>query len=229
MHLSKLSLNVRHPSVMRAFADVYLMHQLIWRAFPNKVSGGPGRVLFRVEPARSGQREDRVLVQSEKEPDWEPLCDSRMVCCTQSKEIKPAFTFGMRLQFLLKANPTIVRTFAPQNGEAEPKKKRVGLYREAEQRAWLTGEWTDHEAPPPFIARRDGKAQQAGICVEDLLIIAPGKEFGRKPDGTIIEFQAVEYHGTLSIENADVFALALENGIGSAKGFGFGLLSLARA
>jgi CRISPR system Cascade subunit CasE len=38
---------------------------------------------------------------------------------------------------------------------------------------------------------------------------------------------AVRFEGTLEVVNPDNFSSALFNGIGSAKGFGFGLLSIA--
>ena len=227
MYLSKLILNVRHPGVMRAIADVYRMHQLIWRGFPDQAEGGPGRILYRVDPARAGQM-DAVLVQSEKEPDWTEFCSPNgPFCCAQSKEITPKFVDGMRLQFLMRANPTVLRLFPPKPGEPEPKQKRIGLYLEAEQRAWLTGEWKEGSAPD-WIARRQSKSDLAGFCVEDLRVDSPGKVFGKKPDGTRLEFQVVEYRGTLTIQDMQAFLQAFEGGIGSGKGFGFGLLSVAR-
>ncbi len=39
---------------------------------------------------------------------------------------------------------------------------------------------------------------------------------------------AVRFEGVLKIINKELFTKTIENGIGSAKGFGFGLLSLAR-
>ena len=41
------------------------------------------------------------------------------------------------------------------------------------------------------------------------------------------EFSAALFDGTLTVTDADKFAAAIENGIGKAKGFGFGLLSVA--
>jgi CRISPR system Cascade subunit CasE len=42
-----------------------------------------------------------------------------------------------------------------------------------------------------------------------------------------IQFSAARFDGVLQISDADLFTDALESGIGSAKGFGFGLLSVA--
>jgi CRISPR-associated protein Cas6/Cse3/CasE subtype I-E len=43
------------------------------------------------------------------------------------------------------------------------------------------------------------------------------------------QFSAARFDGTLQVTDTDTFLKAVENGIGPAKGFGFGLLSLAPA
>lgn len=85
--------------------------------------------------------------------------------------------------------------------------KRVGLKEPLEQQAWLTR-----------------KADQAGFTLSSLT-------FEREEDvrGTGgIYFQSVLYRGVLTVEDAELFQKALYKGIGSGKGFGFGLLSVAR-
>ena len=42
-------------------------------------------------------------------------------------------------------------------------------------------------------------------------------------------FYAVRYEGLLEVSDSECFLKTVSDGIGSAKGFGFGLLSLARA
>ena len=40
-------------------------------------------------------------------------------------------------------------------------------------------------------------------------------------------FYSVKFDGVIRVQDPDVFIRTVENGIGSAKGFGFGLLSIA--
>ncbi|MGI6156807.1 MAG: type I-E CRISPR-associated protein Cas6/Cse3/CasE, partial [Enterococcus lemanii] len=47
--------------------------------------------------------------------------------------------------------------------------------------------------------------------------------------GRRLSHLAVRYDGLLRVRSSEVFGEALAAGIGSAKGFGFGLLSLAPA
>jgi len=47
-------------------------------------------------------------------------------------------------------------------------------------------------------------------------------------DTFLIQLGGVNYEGVLTVQNASLFTSAWSNGIGSAKGFGFGMLSLKR-
>ena len=84
------------------------------------------------------------------------------------------------------------------------------LYQEEEQLAWL---------------HRKGEA--AGFTVLDCRISAVERQVSRKQGKTLVH-QAVLFDGRLQVTDPLVFRQAVEQGIGSAKGFGFGLLSLAR-
>jgi CRISPR system Cascade subunit CasE len=106
----------------------------------------------------------------------------------------------------LRANPTIKK-------QAENKKNgyRLGLLREEDQINWL-----------------GNKAAKGGF----ILISCQAN-----PEGIIHEAQnknedklshyAVRFEGVLQISDPDIFLGTISNGIGSAKGFGFGLLSIA--
>ena len=54
-----------------------------------------------------------------------------------------------------------------------------------------------------------------------------GKETPRVVRFGSSEFSAARFDGTLAVADAETFARAVENGIGKARGFGFGLLSVA--
>ena len=44
-----------------------------------------------------------------------------------------------------------------------------------------------------------------------------------------VTLQSVQFDGTLTVTDAEAFLNALEGGVGSGKGFGLGLMSVARA
>jgi CRISPR system Cascade subunit CasE len=181
------------------------------RAFPNAKEGGPGRVLFRVD---HGIDSDTMclLVQSEKSPDWsnaELLLDL-LLEPPETKVVNLGFKAGQVLRFRLLANPTVRRQLA----ERQPG-KRLGLLREEDQVNWL---------------RRKG--EQGGFRV--LSCATRGQEMIRdikESDSAShrINLLSVCLEGLLQVEDPGTFVKTIERGVGSGKGLGFGLLSVAPA
>jgi len=209
MYLSKLVLNPRPGcrAVLRDLASPYEMHRTLMRAFPDAGHGGPGRVLFRLEPQRPGHP-PVVLVQSAKRPDWSALrqIPGYLACPPASKQVDPPLYAGQRLRFRLRANPTVKR-----DG------KRRALVREEDQQGWLLRKAAAAGfRPVGFLAARRLRltSQKAEA------------DTGRQHRATHL---AVDYEGVLEVTDALAFRHALAAGIGPAKGFGFGLLSIAPA
>jgi CRISPR system Cascade subunit CasE len=207
--LSKLAPDLRHGHVRRDLANPYDLHRTLLRAFPAAAEGGPGRVLFRVELPRTGA--PFILVQSDKEPKWAALHTGYCVAGHPKPVGDVAFAPGQRLLFRLRANP------AKRAGKSaiDPRwvGKRVGLQREDDQAGWLVRK----AAEGGFVVRR-----------QDFRVIPEPKVTGWK-GGHALHFQAVRFEGVLQVTDPDRFLETVRNGIGPAKGFGFGLLSLARA
>ncbi|MGQ9502995.1 MAG: type I-E CRISPR-associated protein Cas6/Cse3/CasE [Anaerolineae bacterium] len=213
MYLSRLILDACSRRVCREVSEPYEMHRTLLKAFPSALEGGPGRVLFRVDtpPAHhAGPAHFIALVQSEQLPDWSFLHTTdhyllRSVADNPAvKSFAPVFTSGQQLLFRLRANPTVKR-----NG------KRCGLYREEEQRAWL-----------------ERKADENGFTVLGVIIqregIAGGRIYRAPEEVHPLRLLAVRFDGLLRVDDPERFLNALRRGIGSGKGLGFGLLSLAR-
>jgi len=149
-------------------------------------------------------------VQSERAPDWSFLRDEgpyllRDVADNPAvKSFEPVFACGQRLLFRLRANPTVKR-----DG------KRRGLYREEEQRAWL-----------------ERKARANGFSVLGVVVqregIVGGRIYRAAEEVHALRLLAVRFDGVLRVDDPPRFLDALRCGIGSGKGLGFGLLSLAR-
>lgn len=203
MYLSRLLLNPRHSQVRRDLAEPYELHRTVMRAFPSKDQGGPGRVLFRLEPYRSDQP-SLLLLQSTVQPDWSFLNElGEYTLSMDTKTFQLDLQPDQPLRFRLRANVTVRR-----NGQ------RHGLFQEVDQRDWL---------------RRQGN--QHGFDPIDIHIGRRGRQVTRRvrkgqPPRV---HHAVEFDGRLRVTDPDRLTLAVCNGVGPAKAFGFGLLSLARA
>jgi CRISPR system Cascade subunit CasE len=231
--LSELSLDPRRRGVLRAAADSYAMHQLVSMGFPDGDRGSLGRVLYRVE-TQGGRL--RVLVQSSAMPDWSRLEDV-LLGERGPKEVKlrrpdgsPVFTSGQILRFRLRANPT-VRAGASAGALAG---KRVGIAGRAAQLAWLGRKAVASgfelvplpDGPEWIDAFEDGPASRAEVRATPL-------DWGRghKPkEGDShfhIQHVGTQFDGALRVVDPARVVSAIEDGIGSGKAFGFGLLSVA--
>ncbi len=211
MFLSRLILNPLSRQVQQEIARPYEMHRTILRAFPDDLPEGVERVLFRVDAnPRTGAL--HLLVQSLGRPDWgflihdHPLRPYLAEVETDNPSVK-AFALrvaaGQAYAFRLFANPTkrLGKNYGTDTG------KRVGLYHPDEQEAWL-----------------QRKGDQAGFRV---LSTATGGESRYIDKTRNVEFHGVRFDGMLQVQDAARFQAAVEQGIGSGKAFGFGLLSVA--
>lgn len=208
MHLSRLILNPRNRQVRSELACPYEMHRTISQAFGDDLSDE--RILYRVDvDRRTGV--PTVLVQSQTEPDWSVLPDDGYLLETDgdnpdSKAVDPGFSAGQLLSFRLRANPV------KRDNDTG---RRLGLLKEDDQRQWL-----------------DRKGERSGFRVVRCHVIPEGlQEFAKRRGGAQHEITllSVRFEGLLQVTDPDALREALEAGIGPAKSFGFGLLSLARA
>jgi CRISPR system Cascade subunit CasE len=214
MYLSRLILNLRNRRVQHELAEPYQMHRSIMRSFPDELAAGEERVLWRVDD--HPQLGAMLLVQSRDAPDWTWLAEDSargylLPINQPNPAIKPfelKLATGQTFKFRLRANPTVKRRFADSNDH-----KRVGLYEEGEQVQWL-----------------QRKASDAGFRILSVNVVREGQSAGRKSqDGQVhrLTLLAVRFDGLLQVIDPDALVEAVRTGIGSAKGLGFGLLSLA--
>jgi CRISPR system Cascade subunit CasE len=214
MFLSRLLFNPRSRQVRRDLAQPYEMHRTLMRAFPGQSDGGPGRVLFRIDTDRDTGA-STALIQSEKRPDWSALPPDYLTQPAEVKTFAPAFTAGQRLLFRLRANPTRKTGTSTKAdrlaGKPRSNGTRQALMLEDQQHTWL---------------RR--KAEAGGFKVLSCVTVPEGFARGQKAEGTLSHY-TVRFDGLLSVTDPERFLQTVHEGIGPAKGFGFGLLSLARA
>ncbi len=234
VYLSVIKLNVRTNAALRALADTHAMHRLLLHAFPEADAGGPGRVLFRAE---LGGAEPRVLVQSTAEPEWSRAGDAIRVV-SEPKRVSlldtdgmPVLRKGQALRFRLRANPTFR---AGHGHRPEDLGKRLAIMDEPGQLAWLErkgGAAGFEPMPLSASAAQVGPATEGGqrsIAVQVTpLSFSTGHRTGGSPEAGRLRHFGVEFDGILRVTDPARLVAAIESGIGPAKGFGFGLLSVA--
>ncbi|MSP12934.1 MAG: type I-E CRISPR-associated protein Cas6/Cse3/CasE [Chloroflexi bacterium] len=213
MYLSRLILNPRSRQVQREIAEPYEMHRTIMHAWPEELPDAE-RVLFRLE---SNPRSSLLLllVQSHLPPDWSRLDTAGERGYLLPEGEPPSHlprlsvkSFDLRLQpgqvlaFRLYANPTVKRNA-----------RRVGLLREEEQVAWLARK--AEAAGFNLLSVQTGHQEKAGGRI---------RRDGQTHDLTLL---GVQFDGMLQVRDPDRLQSCVAQGIGSGKGLGFGLLSIA--
>lgn len=225
MFLSRLILDVRSGRTRQALGDCQSMHRLLMEAFP-EIDGDEARralgLLYRVEPGRSGP--PFVLAQSAVLPSWAALPDGVLRGGPDAAGVVNLDPFlstlqdGWQVRFRLLANPTRkVDTKSEPDGQRR-NGRRIDVRSEADQVAWLSRKLEAAGLAPTPI---DGSA------TPDVMATSLPRLTGRRSNGTKMTFGSVLFEGHARIADASATRSAVATGIGSAKAYGFGLLSLA--
>lgn len=180
----------------------------------------------------------------------EPQCTSWKSVEEQIKEGTFRLQENQRLRFRLQANPV----WAPKENGAKNGTRR-GLFREIERLDWLRRQGEQHGFALDYPRNGEGEIEKTtfesqqvmcngkaekvpvvfrGQNYHELKLALPLCEIVDLNDGKRFalpsqknQFSAARFDGTLAVADAEAFARAVENGIGKARGFGFGLLSVA--
>jgi len=208
MYLSKFLLDPANRQVQAEIANRYELHRTLTAQFPQNSRKAIG-LLYRIElPEGQTYQPISLLVQTQIEPDWQAIAGTGLLIeQPMVKTFEPVFKNGGNFFFRLLGNPTIRRK------QPDGKSKRVGLYTDDEQMDWI-----------------NRKAVMGGFEIQGIKITDLGmvESIKRKNNHTHnIKHQAVQFEGLLTVKDSRRFSKAFLSGIGSAKAFGFGLLSLA--
>lgn len=190
----------------------YELHRQIWRLFPgeereSRKSDSEYRqgFLFRVEDRRAG-RPARALVQSRRTPHG-----ADGVWLLGTREFNPQPSAGMRLGFVVTANP--VKTIADGERDSKPGKQsekcRVPLVKEEDQVAWL-------------------KRKLGGAAIVEAVTVLKHPPLQFRKLSYAGKVATVTFGGLLNVLEPKALVSHLENGIGPAKAFGCGLLLVRR-
>jgi CRISPR system Cascade subunit CasE len=210
---------------MRDLADPVAMHKTLLRAFPDDLGASPRKavaLLYRVDHGRTG--EALLVMQSGPAPALSGLpvgyfVDSRddrlfdlgWVAHPLVEPLDAALiAVGRRLRFRLRANATRkVQTKTGTDGKRR-NGKRVPVVDETALYRWLVS-----------------KGERAGFRVIDARLVVEPKVSGRRGSSRVT-LAGARFDGVLEVTDADRLRAAQAAGVGPARAFGFGLLSLAR-
>jgi CRISPR system Cascade subunit CasE len=216
MYLSRIPLNVKQRNTMRALASPHVLHGAVESSFPNKLNKKRERILWRVDYTRDMYC---LLVLSAEKPDflyiarqfgyehWEQKWETK-----NYNQLLARLKSGQIWRFRLRANP--VHSSCKEKNETSGRGKVFAHVTQRQQRQW-------------FINR----AQACGFSLDENafdVVHTDWKKF-RKANGSNHEvvLRTADFEGLLTITDAESFKDTLLSGIGRAKAYGCGLLTIA--
>ena len=208
MYLSKIILDLRHPSVRQALRDVNDMHRNLMAGFTMNAENGTPRADLRVLYRMIEQRDQiYLLVSSEEKPDANALAKRGYYTDeTKIRDISAlwnVFVEGKILRFELLASPC-------RKAGGEGNSRRFFLEEPELRAAWL---------------RRKGEA--GGFEVLSVNEVSNRIDLTGRRNGEGIKNSAVLFSGVLRITDRDAFWKSYTQGIGPGKSYGLGMLTVA--
>lgn len=218
LHLTKLIPNPAHPNANRALRDINRMHQIV-TAFACPPDFGPASraaagLLYRVEHTGAGPH---LLIQSATQPN-NAATPPPGFAHAGTRDLAPLLHHldtGVPVRYRITLSATVSRTAPPDpalpptlNGKPRrPRGTRLPLAGN-EALDWWHAKAPRHGLQPNTTALADSVSLR-----------------GRK-SSTTITITATTIEGTAHITNPDTLRTAIQTGIGRARAYGCGLLSL---
>lgn len=213
MYISRIWLDATKRPTMKALASPRLFHGAIERAFPTHGV----RRLWRLDPLRGRWC---LLIVSPDVPDLSEAVVQfgfpGLPDACQTRDYAPLLArirAGGRWHFRLTANPT----HSAKSPNEDPRGQRGTVYPHVtpeHQRQWLLDR-----------AERHGFA----LAKDDFDVVhSQWHVFRKGGEGSPVRLLSATFEGLLSVVDADLFTAALTGGIGRAKAYGMGLLTVVR-
>lgn len=223
MYFTHMPLNPQRRSTREMLASPQRMHAAVLSAFTPGASAS-GRILWRIDGPQAHQLD--LYIVSPVEPSLEAMAE-QAGWSTQpfwrSAAYEPfleRLASGQRWVFRLRANPVI--NVQPTDGG---RGHRVPLVTLADQLGWLEQRGRSHgfELAPHEVAREIRPNVRTSEHRTDRFRRGAGAE------STHVTLATIAYEGVLVVTDPVELRRALTKGIGPAKGYGCGLMTLAPA
>lgn len=216
MYLSRVEINPRRRDTMNALLSPEILHAVVMASFPAMEKEGDDRILWRIDTLEPSTY---ILVQSPIKPDFTHIVEQfgwpesgQKWSTVDYEHFLLNIKDGDLRRFRIRANPT--RSVMQKDGEST--RGKVCQHVTAEQQLrWLIE-----------------KTKKCGFSVEgpglDVNIVSRDNlKFKRKNNN--ITLAAAVFEGILKVEDAELFVDTIKSGLGRAKAYGFGMITISRA
>jgi len=206
--------------------EPYAEHQWLWRLFAAP-PGTPRDFLFR-RSETGGLPRFHVVSRRVPQP-------AGTAWCIQTRPYEPCLAQGDRLQFELRANPSV------RHGR-DGKSKRHDVVMEAKKRTLAESglsRWSErpNEHKPALYALVQQscthwlaqRGARLGFEFDEQRLVAEAYQQHGDKTGRKLQYSSVDLSGELTVTDPKAFTTALYEGVGHAKAFGCGLLLVRQA
>jgi CRISPR system Cascade subunit CasE len=230
MYLTRFRINTGRVGARKLLASPQTMHAAVMTAFaeapPTGAGDGP-RVLWRLD--RGGDAATHLCIVSPMRPDLTHLVEQAGWPTTARWDTFDYAPFLKRLTkgdtwaFRLTANP--VHSIRRDNDEPTKITAHLGP---AHQLGWLLRQ--QDRAGFKVVEKPPGKQLAPGLDTHDLRIHGRRQlRFAKKRNSGQVTLVTVTFDGRLDITDPEAFRATLTRGLGRAKAYGCGLMTLAPA
>lgn len=216
--LTRLYINPQKRGARKLLNDPQAMHAAVRASFPPDLDEAEGRVLWRVD---SHQHEHVLYVVAPERPDAHHLVEqagwmTRPAETADYARFTSNLMSGQRWRFEIVANP--VSSVATQRG----RRGKVVFHVTPEQQL----QWFLERAEKSgfSIVRDDQNNPQIRVTGRNTLRFFRGDRAKSRP----VTLHTARFDGVLEVTDAERLRSTLVNGLGRAKAYGCGLLTLAR-
>lgn len=225
MYLSRIQINEARRDGRKLLGSAQAMHAAVLAAFP-QAADERGRVLWRVD---RDAHQRWLYVVSRPQPDFTHVVEQAGWQTTQDTwaarpygPMLDGLAAGQSWAFRLTANPTRTSRasavvdgvpMVPPPGEGPSQRgKRYAHVTVAQQRQWLLE-----------------RAPRCGIDIgePDAVVVHDRRTERFTRRGATVTISKATYDGRLTVVDPEALRRALTDGVGPAKGYGCGLLTLA--
>ena len=224
--LTKILLNAQLRQGRKLLTNPHAMHAAVRAAFPPDIDDAEARVLWRVD--RNGHESVLYIVGPEK-PTASGIVeqagyDTRPAQSLDYSRLLGALHKGQRWRFELLANPTYSQS---NNGKRGKVKAHVSVEHQLD---WLYKRaGTSGFALAPRAHDEVTEEERARWSVNDETAIVERRtlDFRKGESRRHIRIATARYRGTLEVTDPELLRATLSHGIGRARGYGCGLMTLA--
>ena len=209
MYLTEISL--QDADAARLFpANPYDWHRVVWKFFPEREER---EFLYRVDYNPRGVR---LMLLSSIQPVVPLKGESLVFRC---REIPDSFFSHSLYRFQVRVNPTRRTKMDVRSGARVEKGLRVPITGERDLLQWFLRKAECGGFSLPSMKQPDNPDFHISVLPESRLRF-------QKNGCQKAHHASVQFSGVLQVEDADLFRKTFQQGIGSAKSFGFGLLMI---